>query len=72
MRATEFFDYINRKIKPSKDETDEIYTHFTCNEYEEVYVDGKKVKRLTKQSQKYEDIRKQIAKEKKWTIVKIY
>ena len=65
MRATEFFDYINRKIKPSKDETDEIYTHFTCNEYEEVYVDGKKVKRLTKQSQKYEDIRKQIAKEKK-------
>ena len=66
MRATEFFDYINRKIKPSKDETDEIYTHFTCNEYEEVLVDGKKVKRLTKQSQKYEDIRKQIAKEKKW------
>ena len=65
MRATEFFDYINRKIKPSKNETDEIYTHFTCNEYEEVYVDGKKVKRLTKQSQKYEDIRKQIAKEKK-------
>ena len=66
MRATEFLNYINKKNKPSKDETDENYTHFTCNEYEEVLVDGKKVKRLTKQSQKYEDIRKQIAKEKKW------
>ena len=63
MRATEFLNYINKKKKPSKDETDE-YTHFTCNEYEEVMVDGKKVKRLTKQSQKYEDIRKQISKEK--------
>ena len=63
MRATEFLNYINKKRKPSKDETDE-YTHFTCNEYEEVMVDGKKVKRLTKQSQKYEDIRKQISKEK--------
>ena len=66
MRATEFLNYINKKNKPSKGETDENYTHFTCNEYEEVLVDGKKVKRLTKQSQKYEDIRKQIAKEKKW------
>ena len=56
MRATEFLNYINKKKKPSKDETDE-YAHFTCNEYEEVMVDGKKVKRLTKQSQKYEDIR---------------
>tara|TARA_R110002012_G_scaffold152869_2_gene312796 strand:+ start:60 stop:254 length:195 start_codon:yes stop_codon:yes gene_type:complete len=64
MRATEFLNYINKKKKPSKDETDE-YTHFTCNEYEEVMVDGKKVKRLTKQSQKYEDIRKQISKGKK-------
>ena len=64
MRATEFLNYINKKRKPSKDETDE-YTHFTCNEYEEVMVDGKKVKRLTKQSQKYEDIRKQISKGKK-------
>ena len=63
MRATEFLNYINKKKKPSKDETDE-YTHFTCNEYEEVMVDGKKVKRLTKQSQKYEDIRKQISKDK--------
>ena len=63
MRATEFLNYINKKKKPSKDETDE-YTHFTCNEYEEAIVDGKKVKRLTKQSQKYEDIRKQISKEK--------
>ena len=64
MRATEFLNYINKKKKPSKDETDE-YTHFTCNEYEEVMVDGKKVKRLTKQSQKYEDIRKQISKGEK-------
>tara|TARA_R100001594_G_scaffold44620_2_gene77084 strand:- start:1882 stop:2076 length:195 start_codon:yes stop_codon:yes gene_type:complete len=64
MRATEFLNYINKKKKPSKDETDE-YTHFTCNEYEEVIVDGKKVKRLTKQSQKYEDIRKQISKGEK-------
>ena len=34
MRATEFLNYINKKRKPSKDETDEDYTHFTCNEYE--------------------------------------
>ena len=60
MRATEFLHYINKKNKPSKDETDVDYTHFTCNEYEEVIIDGKKVKRLTKQSQKYEDIRKKI------------
>ena len=65
MRATEFLNYINRKNKPSKTETDENYTHLNCNEYEEVLVDGKKVKRLTKQSQKYEDIRKRISKEKK-------
>ena len=64
MRATEFLNYINKKKKPSKDETDE-YTHFTCNEYEEVMVDGNKVKRLTKQSQKYEDIRKQLGKGEK-------
>ena len=62
MRATEFLNYINKKKKPSKDETDENYTHFACNEYEKVIVDGKKVKRLTKQSQKYEDIRKKLNK----------
>ena len=65
MRATEFLHYINKKKKPSKSETDENYTHFTCNEYEEVIIDGKKVKRLTKQSQKYEDIRKKIKKKEK-------
>ena len=65
MRATEFLNYINKKNKPSKDETDEKYTHFTCNEYHWVMKKGKKVIKLNKQSQKYEDIRKQIAKEKK-------
>jgi alanine racemase len=62
MRATEFLNYIKKKKKPSKNETDENYTHFACNEYEKVTVNGKKVKRLTKQSQKYEDIRKKINK----------
>ena len=67
MRATEFLNYINKKKKPSKDETDEDYTHFTCNEYEWVMEKGKKVKKLNKQSQKYEDIRKQISKNTKET-----
>ena len=52
MRATEFLNYINKKNKLSKKETDENYSHLTCNEYEEVLKDGKIVKRLTKQSQK--------------------
>ena len=66
MRATEFLNYINKKKKPSKDETDE-YTHFTCNEYYYVMKKGKKVLKLNKQSQKYEDIRKQISKNTKET-----
>lgn len=66
MRATEFLNYINKKRKPSKDETDE-YTHFTCNEYYYVMKKGKKVLKLNKQSQKYEDIRKQISKNTKET-----
>ena len=66
MRATEFLNYINKKRKPSKDETDEKYTHFTC-EYYYVMKKGKKVLKLNKQSQKYEDIRKQISKNTKET-----
>ena len=62
MRATEFLNYIKKKKKPSKNETDENYTHFACNEYYWVMKKGKKVIKLTKQSQKYEDIRKKINK----------
>ena len=64
MRATEFFDYINRKNKPSKKETDELYSHLSI-EYEEVSKDGKKVKQLTKRCQKYEEIRKRRVKNEK-------
>ena len=62
MRATEFFDYINRKNKPSKKETDEEYVHLSI-EYEEVLKNGRKVKQLTKRCEKYEDIRKRVKKE---------
>ena len=57
MRMTEFFDYINRKNKPSKKETDELYSHLNI-EYEEVLKDDKKIMQLTKNCQKYEEIRK--------------
>ena len=59
MRATEFFDYINRKNKPSESEIDSEYSHLSIN-YEIVIKNGKKKKQLTKQCQKYEDIRKKI------------
>ena len=58
MRITEYIDYINRKNKPSKKETNEEYTHFSIK-YEKVLKNGKEVTQLTKESQKYEDIRKQ-------------
>ena len=57
MRATEFFDYINRNNKPSKKETDLEYSHLFI-EYEDVMKDGKTKRQLTKKCQKYEDIRK--------------
>jgi len=57
MRVTEFFDYINRKNKPLKKETDELYSHLSI-EYETIEKDGKKIIRLTKKCQKYEDIRR--------------
>ena len=62
MRTTEFIDYINRKNKPSKKETDELYSHLSI-EYQTIEKDGKKITRLTKQWQKYEDIRKKLQNE---------
>ena len=62
MRATEFIDYINRKKKPSKEETDLEYYHLSI-EYEDVIKDGKMRRQLTKKCQKYEDARKRILKQ---------